>query len=274
MSPYATVRPFTLCLLAIFTVSASSWLQAASPDAFSASMSGKIPGIVLPAQRATISAASSGIVSSLAVEEGDAADTGALLVQLDDRSEQLTVDRYQQILKKRRYDHDSSQQLFKDDIISEGQALEREIELAVAELDLQQAKLNQALKAIVAPFDGMVASTDVEPGEWLEEGEPVMEFININELIIRIVVAPGLANSLTPGDTFAVYRQANAPSPFRDARITFIDPIIDAESGLRRIHLSMSNVAETTSPDQFAMTSGMRVFVARSPGQATEPAQP
>lgn len=236
----------------------------------------KIPGIVLPAQSATISAASAGIVSAVVVEEGDAVAAGALLVQLDNRSEQLTVDRYGQILKKRRYDHASSKELFKDEIISEGQALEREIELAVAELDLQQAELNQARKAIVAPFDGLVASTDVEQGEWLEEGEPVMEFINISQLIIRIVVAPALAQSLTLDEEFLVYQHAAAPTPFSKATLTFIDPVIDAESGLRRLHLTMNNEQNGTPANADATLSGTRVFVTRNrPGQtAPDPESP
>mgnify|MGYP000728267488 CR=1 FL=1 len=226
---------------------------------------GRIAGIVLPLQDVTISAALDGIVEKIYAGEGQRLSKNKPILKLDDASDTLTIQRYQKVLEKRRYDDTSSKKLFNDEIISEGQALESAIELAIANLDLQQAQLQQNLKMVRAPFDGVLAKLHIEAGEWIDQGEPVADYIDTKQILVRFVAAPRFAARLKVGDSFHVFSGAENGAESRTGKVNFIDPIIDAQSGLRRIHLLVEN-------KDYSLIAGQRVFVAQM--TSTTPLKP
>lgn len=231
----------------------------------SPAQSGRITGIVLPIQEVTISSSIAGIVENIDALEGEELSANELILKLNDASDLLNIQRYQQVLEKRLYDNDSIQQLYNEEIISEGQALESSIELSVAQLDLKQAELQQQRKLIRTPFSGVLAKLYVDTGEWVNQGDPVADFINTKQVIVRLVIAPSFAKGLQLGDSFQVFTDATSLEGSTFGIVDFIDPIIDAQSGLRRIHLLIEN-------EDYNLISGQRVFASVSErNSATNP---
>ena len=77
-------------------------------------------------------------------------------------------------------------------------------ELAELEVSVKQAEVDAAEKAIerrqvLARFDGIVEDIFVQPGEWVQAGQPILHLINMDELVVKGRVD---ARTYNPADVF------------------------------------------------------------------------
>lgn len=194
-------------LLALLAASPSQ--PPASPVA---SPPGSLVGITVPSKMALVSPEQAGKITNLEVALGDRVSTGDVLFRLNSRLEVLEVERLEALAnsdvfaRRAQLTLEFAQQqatrtstLHNKDISSERDMQKQAHELAMAQLAVEQAKLdtkqanNQLLQAkerlaqrtVLSPFAGMVTTQFRGTGEAVEKFVPVVEVMSLDPLWIE-----------------------------------------------------------------------------------------
>ena len=202
-----------------------------------------VPGLILPLHDVELGTAVAGIVSEVLVKEGDTVETGQPLLRLDDSVEKLEVERAGKVLEKAKFDHEATEKLLADKIATREAALTKRIEFDLAAIQLKAAEVRLKQRTIAAPLPAIVVKVDKEPGEAVLLNETVAQVVHIQEVYAQFYVEPAQLARIKTGSSLK-FRVPSLPAPneFTGA-VDFIDPRMDAESGLYRIKLRLANPA-------------------------------
>jgi membrane fusion protein, multidrug efflux system len=262
----ATLSLF-VALSAVFSVSAQ---PAAIPEAVVVQRTidrfTAVEGVVEAERQSTLAAQVAGRVVARPVKAGDAVKAGQLLVQIDPRSatqaeaaSQSQVHEAQANLGNAKAKFARSEELAKRKFISQAALDQARAEYLAAQAQASAALANAGASAtsrsfttIIAPYDGVVASTGVEIGDMATPGRPL------------VVVFDPRALRVTATLPQAVLARADLAAPVQIAlpslgltlaprRLTVI-PIADVHTHTTQIRLDLP---ETTGvmPGQYARAS-------------------
>ena len=187
-----------------------------------------VTGEIISTRRALVATQAEGYVVEFDLIEGDTVRKGDVLARLDPEISTLEVERARAqlqaalgLVEQRRAeadranrDQDRMLRLADRNSASESErdefdtnAVATKALLSQAEADVAAAKAALALaerrlrdKTIVAPFNASVVTTDTEIGEWLDQGDTVIELIALDTLEARIDVPERLLPFLVDRD--------------------------------------------------------------------------
>jgi RND family efflux transporter MFP subunit len=168
-------------------------------------------GTITPRVESNLSFRVGGKVIRRNVEIGQQVMQGELLAELDDKDYQLGVGSASEQLHAANIDANQAvsdaerfRRLSEDGSIgsadlerqqAKSDAAEARAEQARQQLDL--AKNRAAYTKLIAPFDGVVTGIQVEPGQVVAEGQPVVTVAKKELLEITVDIPEGMANDLT-----------------------------------------------------------------------------
>lgn len=204
---------------------------------------GTVPGLILPLHDVEVGTAATGIVAEVLVKEGDTVTKEQPLVRLNDEVEKLDVERMIKVLEKAKFDHDAAQKLLAEKIGTREDALKKQIEHDLARLQKQAAEVRLKQRTISAPIQGIVVKRDKEAGEAVLLNETVVQIVHIQQVYAQFYLEPGQVRALKVGDTLKFQVPSLPGSQAFTGSIDFIDPRMDAESGLYRVKLIVANPA-------------------------------
>jgi membrane fusion protein (multidrug efflux system) len=211
-------------------------------------------GIALPFKEVVVSSPVQGTIATIAVREGDTVTSGQLLAHLDSRLEELDLARAKAVLQKRIFDHRGAKRLFDDKIVPEDKELEARIELELAQLQHDIAAENVRLHAINSPLAGTVVEKLREAGESVTATQPLFRIIDISRVYVQFFIrSEDLPHFALGQKLSAHFDTLNEGRPFA-GQIDFIDPRVDASSGLIRVRLLIDNPGQV-------IKAGMRTAV-------------
>jgi RND family efflux transporter MFP subunit len=214
-------------------------------------------GVLLPFKEVTVSSAVQGLLAEVNVKEGDTVVADAVLARLIDRVESAEVERFAKVLEQKEFAAQGTQNLFRDKVVSEGEAIEKRIDRDIALLQHRVAKEQLERRKIRSPISGIVVEKKKEAGEAVDENEPVFRLVDISRVYLQVFIDSTEALKLRHGQSVSV----RFPEYFEGSRagvIDFIDPRIDGASGLVRLKILMDN-------GDRQLIAGMRGSVALSP---------
>ena len=160
----------------------------------------------------TLSPEQSGKIRELPFEEGQRVDAGTIVLQLENRIEELRAERLRMQIEsstrlaeaERRYAHAKQECERVQGLVDEGVGRDTELqaarlELSVRELALQQAKLDESIlrneheqaraqlaqRAIRSPITGIVEQLHFEVGETIERFQAAIEVISLDPLRVE-----------------------------------------------------------------------------------------
>ena len=198
-------------------------------------------GIALPFKEVVVSSPVQGTIATIAVREGDTVESGQPLAHLDSRLEELDLARATAVLQKRAFDHRGAKRLFDDKIVPEDKELEARIELELAQLQHDIAAQNVRLHSINSPLAGIVVEKLREAGESVTATQPLFRIIDISQVYVQFFIrSEDLAHFTLGQKLSARFDTLNEGRPF-SGQIDFIDPRVDASSGLIRVRLLIDN---------------------------------
>ena len=201
-----------------------------------------VPGLILPLHDVEVGTAATGIVAEVLVKEGDTVEKEQPLVKLNDEVEKLDLDRTAKVLEKARFDHEAAQKLLAEKIGTREDALKKQIEHDLAKLQMQAAQVRLKQRTINAPIQGIVVKRDKEPGEAVLLNETVAQIVHIQQVYAQFYLEPAQARTLKPGADLKFKVPSLPESQEFFGTVDFIDPRMDAESGLYRVKLLVNNV--------------------------------
>jgi RND family efflux transporter MFP subunit len=193
----------------------------------------EVTGELRAVRRSLIAAEEAGRVIELTVAEGDEIESGGVIARLDDAIARLerdqaaaqievrkaTVQEREADLEKTERDLSRLQELQQRSSASENEVLDAKTavtaaaaRLAEAEAELRSAEATLALAEerlddmrVTAPFTGRVVTKRTEVGQWVREGDAVVELVQLDRIEAWLDVPERFVNRLAkPGATVPI----------------------------------------------------------------------
>ncbi len=219
-------------------------------------------GVVVPDQQIKISFSRSGLLSEL-VEEGSLVKSGAVLARIDTAKAQAELKQSEAKVFSARAElaaanHSLNKlvRLIQENILSDIALVEAKfsVDVARAKLTVTNAQLEVARQSLAdctikAPFDGAVVSLMSNKGEWVNTGDPFVEFADLANLTLSLDLPLEMFKGLARDHQTKVLAQGRE---IGSAKVKRIFPMIDPASGLRR-------VVWVITPNQGELLSGRYV---------------
>jgi RND family efflux transporter MFP subunit len=114
-----------------------------------------------------------------------------------------------------------------------------DLELAKIQKKLAQTALNE--KIIRSPLSGTVVKKYKEPGESVDRVDKLFDVVNIDKVYVQFYLDTKFMDKITVGAKVPVRFPALPSSQEYVGTVSFIDPRIDAASGLFRVKLLLDN---------------------------------
>jgi len=225
--------------------------------------------LIEPKQVVELRSPVEGLIDRISVDRGDFIKKGQVLVELESTAERSSVaaskhraemvgrvassrNRVEFATKKL----ERSQQLLKESFVSTQTRDEAETEHRLAESELKDALETQELarleylhavdqlkqRSLKSPFDGYVVDRMLHPGDLAESGtgrKPILKIAQIDPLRVEVVLPQEAFGRVAVGTTASI-----APEGFPGsypARVTVVDKLIDAASGMFGVRLELAN---------------------------------
>jgi membrane fusion protein, multidrug efflux system len=211
-------------------------------------------GTVAAVNGVTVSTDLAGIVRDIAFESGNKVRAGDLLVHLDTNQEEaqlhqaesdrdlaaITLKRDKDLLEKHaiaQSDYDNAQSAF-----------------LRTQAAVDQFKALIARKTLRAPFDGVVGIRQVNLGQYLKEGDPVVTLQAFDPIYVNFSLPQQDLAKISVGEPVALKVDAFGDRMF-DGKITAINSLVDQATRNVQIQATLSNPNWLLRPGMFAKVS-------------------
>jgi len=208
-------------------------------------------GSVTPAQGVTVSADLPGIVSRIAFESGQRVRKGAVLVELDTRQE-----RAQLASAQARRDLAGTNLTRSEGLIQKGVTSRAEFDKVRAEDRQAEANVNEIAatierKTIRAPFDGMLGIREVNIGQYMEGGAPIVPLQSIDPIHVDFSVPQQDSSRLRAGMPLQItFEQIPQEQPMTGT-ITAVNTVVDEATRNIRVQATLKNPEGALRPGMF-----------------------
>ena len=210
-------------------------------------------GSVAAVQGVVVSADLSGTVDRVAFDSGKAVRQGEVLVELDTRQEraQLAAAEAQRDLARTNFDR--MQGLLKDNVISRA-----EYDSATADDKQSEARAGEIRaaiqrKRITAPFSGILGIRQVNVGQYLSSGDPIVQLQSLNPIYVNFDVPQQAIAQMRTGREVRITTGQVAGVEFT-GRITAIDSVVNAGTRNIQVQATLANPEGMLRPGMFVET--------------------
>lgn len=202
----------------------------------------------MPWQRTTVSSPVEEIVARVMVEEGEVVEEGDLLAQLASRKEELEILRLDQLIEKARFIYEATEVLHRDRIESKETLMEKKSDVDQLLIAKEVATADVEDRQIHAPVSGTVVHRLKDPGEAVERVGPLFEIIDVSRLKLMFFLPVEELANLELGMECPVEFPDFSEKGVFQAKLIFIDPQVDARSGLFRARFEFDNSEAQIKP--------------------------
>ncbi len=207
-------------------------------------------GALSAVQGVTVASELSGKVVRISFSSGTAVKKGDLLVNQDTSSEEAQLPGLLAQVKLARTELERARRMAAEKIISQA-----DYDRAVAAHDQALSQVNAiratiAKKTIRAPFSGRIGIRQVNLGQMLHDGDPIVTLQSLNPIYVDFSLPQQQLARLRPGQGVGVTCDA-LPGETLEGRITAITPLVDADSRNVRVQATVANRVEKLRPGMF-----------------------
>lgn len=208
----------------------------------------------LTAKSVQITPEIAGHVNAILFKDGASVSRGDVLVQLDDA---VYKAKYESAKAKLFYSQNNFRRmalLGKKGIIAQ-QAIEEadsNLKERKAELDENQVTLNKM--KMTAPFDGVIGKSQVNPGDYVNVGQPLVMLTDTKHLRIEYSVPEKYLPHLKIGQVVTITAAAY-PGKVFIGHLTFISPTINADNRSLSLYAEIENTDNLLAPGMFVEAS-------------------
>ena len=213
-------------------------------------------GSVAAVQGVIVSADLSGTVDRVAFDSGRAVRQGEVLVELDTRQEraQLAAADAQRDLARTNFDR--MEGLLRDSVISRAEydratADDKQTEARVGEI---RAAIQR--KRITAPFSGILGIRQVNVGQYLSSGDPIVQLQSLNPIYVNFDVPQQAMSQMRRGRDVRIKTDDITGAEFL-GRITAVDSVVNSETRNIRVQATLANPEGTLRPGMFVQAEAV-----------------
>jgi len=209
-------------------------------------------GNVAAVQGVTVSADLPGIVEGIAIDSGRTVRAGEVLVQLDTRQEQAQLAAAAAQLELARLNLDRLRGLVAEGITSRADYDRVVAEHAQAAARVGEIRATIERKRIRAPFSGVLGIRQVNLGQYLNGGDPVVPLQSLHPIYVNFALPQQEVGRLRVGGAVTVSAEGLAKA--FTGRITAIDSIVDEATRNVQVQATLPNTDGHLHPGMFVET--------------------
>ena len=207
-------------------------------------------GTVAAVNGVMVSADLPGVVQKIAFGSGDRVQAGQLLVQLDTRQEQAQLAAAEAKLELTRMNLDRIRGLREQGINSQTEYDTSVAEQKQAEGVAGEIRATIDRKTISAPFSGVLGIRQVNLGQYLKSGDPIVQLQSHDPIYVNFDVPQQELVRVRVGGAVSV--SAEGPPPIElTGRITAIDSVVDESTRNVRVQATFENRQGRIRPGMF-----------------------
>ncbi|MEW8230307.1 MAG: efflux RND transporter periplasmic adaptor subunit [Candidatus Thiodiazotropha endolucinida] len=211
----------------------------------------KATGSLVAVQGVIVTAELGGKIEEIAFESGDRVKQDDLLVRIDVSAEQAQLRSAEAAAKLARINLDRNRDLRANKTVSQADLDTAEANFKQATAQVDNVRATIAKKTLRAPFDGQLGLRQVNLGQIVEQGTPVVTLQTIDPIYVDFSLPQQQFSILEPGTEVHVTTDA-APEKVFSGRIIAVNPEIDQMTRSVRVRATLSNQSELLRPGMFA----------------------
>lgn len=191
-----------------------------------------------------------GRIARIGFRDGETVQRGAVLVELDSAVRRAELEQGRAKLTLAKANSRRTEDLFERKFVSQSSRdnARAELELARAGLDLAQARLDHTV--IRAPFAGVVGIRSVSPGDFVQDGDALINLEDIATLKLDFRLPELYLDRVHKGQVLELTTDV-LPGETFTARVDAIDPLVEAQGRAVRLRASLANPAGRLRPGVF-----------------------
>ena len=207
-------------------------------------------GTLAAVQGVTVSADLPGTVDRILFESGQGVQAGQVLAVLDTRQERAQLAAIEAQRDLARVTYDRMQGLVNEKVISTA-----EFDRATAEFNQTDARVDEIRavierKTIRAPFSGILGIRQVNLGQYLAGGDPLVTLQSLNPIYVNFGVPQQSAGQIVIGRTVRLTTDDVTAGQW-SARVTAIDSLVDETTRNVQVQATLANPGGRLRPGMF-----------------------
>ncbi len=207
-------------------------------------------GSLAAVHQVTINPEVAGRVTNISFQPGAMVKTGDPLVQLNDAPDRGDLASYQAQAQLAQISLQRSTSLRKNDFASQETVDQNKSQLAQMAAMIQKTQAIIAQKLIRAPFSGQLGVRQIDLGQYLTAGAPIVTLTDLSTLYVNFTLASHLRPQISVGQQVNVTADA-FPGRVFTAKITTIEPQVSADTRTMQVQATMSNPDNALLPGMF-----------------------
>jgi len=204
-----------------------------------------------------------GRLVELRVREGDRVKEGEVLARYDDQILRAELDKANAALGQAELDHRRNKQLKAKGFVSEDAVSRAATTLEIARAEARLLAVRLQHMTITAPFDGVVAKRNVDPGNVTPQYSHLLTVIDPSRLVTDVNVSELVMRYLSVGAPAQVRIDALGKA-LHPGKIVRIHPTIDPATRTGHIEVVLNPVPRGARPGQFCrvvLSTGSREWL-------------
>src|SRR5262245_11698514 len=207
-------------------------------------------GSVAAVHQVTINPEVGGRVTKIFFEAGAEVKAGDPLVQLNDAPERGDLANYEAQARWAESTLQRSSELAKNQYEARETVDQKRSQLDQAKAQISKTQALIAQKQIRAPFAGKLGVRQIEVGQYLTPGAPIVTLTDLSTLYVNFTL-PGRQRPETRVGQQVEVRSDAFPGRVFDAQITTIEPQISPETRTLQVQATMQNPDDALLPGMF-----------------------
>lgn len=212
----------------------------------------------LSAKSVQITPEIAGHVNTVLFKDGEQVNQGAVLVQLDDA---VYKAKYESAKARLHYSENNFRRmalLGKKGIVAQQAIDQAESDLKERKADMQENEVILNKMKLIAPFSGMVGRSQINPGDYVTVGQPIVMLTDTKHLRIEYTIPEKYLPHIKVGQSVQVTAAAYPDKTFT-GNLTFISPTVNAENRSIAVYADINN-------DDGLLAAGMFVEASQALG--------
>jgi membrane fusion protein (multidrug efflux system) len=210
-------------------------------------------GTMAAVQGVTVSADLPGTVDRILFESGQAVREGQVLAVLDTRQERAQLAAIEAQRELARVTFDRMQGLVNEKVISRAEFDRATADFSQTDARVEEIRAVIERKTIRAPFSGILGIRQVNLGQYLAGGDPLVELHSQNPIYVNFGVPQQSAGQIVVGRTVRLTTDGVAGAEW-SGRITAIDSMVDETTRNIQVQATLANPGGRLRPGMFVQT--------------------
>jgi membrane fusion protein, multidrug efflux system len=211
-------------------------------------------GSVAPVQGVLLSADQPGVVTAIGFESGARVTSGQALVSLDTRQERAQLAAAEAQHELAHMNLDRARRLLDQQVTSQADFDQVAALAKQAEATVDEIRATIERKTVRAPFSGTAGIRQVNLGQYLRSGDPVVPVQSLDAVYVDFAVPQQQVAALRVGDPVQAAADSGASATAR-GRVTAINPVVDDATRNVQIQGTFPNPGGRLRPGMYVTVS-------------------